>query len=672
MSQTKRASKNNRLTLIERFQARIDTPAKRIVAGIIGVLLVGSLAFSAVDALVTTGKIHPGVTVAGIDVGGMTKEDASVLLEEQLTARLETSSATVYASKEGQIQLEALTLIDAVDDGGSSAPGEGEGDGSGSGTRVETSTDNPSYSAWDITPSTIGAGIDGVALASEAYSVGRTWTFFTDRLAALLVGYSVDPQIVYDESLFIGVTGVIDQTIGTPVVNASISIQDGIVSVTPASSGNLVDKEIFSSELAKAFLLDTHSFVVTMRITPYVIDDTEAEEVAQSVRTAIASPVTMTYEGSSWEFGTGELGSCLGTRIEGEGDAAVLVPFVEPSATEGVIMGLLGEGVVVAPVDARFLIDGDTIAVSESQEGKGPDLDQGIAALQTILFGESDEPVDRNIALQAAAVEPALSTEAANSRGIIEQVSTYTVEFHGSGARVHNIYLLCDLLNGMFIEPNTTWSFHESVGECNEEKGFEAAGAIVSGEYVDQIGGGICLVATTLFNAAFEAGFPIDERHNHSLFIVGYPEGRDATVSYPSPDLKFTNETSSWLMITADYTETTVTITLWGTSPGYTVASEASEWTEGAAFSTRTLNDDTMYIGETRIETAGENGKSIIVTRYVTDDGENIRTDTFKSVYKPRNEVIYVGTKEPPATVEVPATTESPAVVETPTQDGNP
>lgn len=83
------------------------------------------------------------------------------------------------------------------------------------------------------------------------------------------------------------------------------------------------------------------------------------------------------------------------------------------------------------------------------------------------------------------------------------------------------------------------------MGEANEEAGFQAAHAIINGEYDDAIGGGICQVATTVFNAVYEAGYPVTERRNHSLYISSYPTGRDAASAYPDLDLTWVNDGTS-------------------------------------------------------------------------------------------------------------------------------
>ncbi len=96
---------------------------------------------------------------------------------------------------------------------------------------------------------------------------------------------------------------------------------------------------------------------------------------------------------------------------------------------------------------------------------------------------------------------------------------------------------------GRCIAPGETFSFNGTVGPRTAEKGYQEAGAIVNGELVPQLGGGICQVGTTIFNTVFESGLPVVERHNHSFYISHYPKGRDATVSWGGPDFKFRNDT---------------------------------------------------------------------------------------------------------------------------------
>ena len=133
--------------------------------------------------------------------------------------------------------------------------------------------------------------------------------------------------------------------------------------------------------------------------------------------------------------------------------------------------------------------------------------------------------------------------------GITGVVASYHTTYGGIANRLHNVALVANLIDGTLIAPGKTFSFNATTGERTPEKGFLEAPVIINGELQTGLGGGVCQVSTTVFNAAYEAGLPIDERVNHALYISHYPLGRDATVNYPDQDLKFTNDTGKWLLL---------------------------------------------------------------------------------------------------------------------------
>ena len=104
----------------------------------------------------------------------------------------------------------------------------------------------------------------------------------------------------------------------------------------------------------------------------------------------------------------------------------------------------------------------------------------------------------------------------------------------------------------------------------------------MNGVYEDSIGGGICQVATTVFNAVYEAGLPIKERHNHSLYIASYPTGRDAAVDYPGTTLIWENNQNSDVVMKTSYTDDSITVQLYSVHTGYSVETDTGEWEEGA------------------------------------------------------------------------------------------
>ena len=123
-----------------------------------------------------------------------------------------------------------------------------------------------------------------------------------------------------------------------------------------------------------------------------------------------------------------------------------------------------------------------------------------------------------------------------------------------SSNRIHNVQLMADFIDGTVIEPGETFTYNDVVGQRTAERGFLEGQMIIGSLVLPSIGGGVCQTATTLFNNAFELGLPIQERHNHSLYISHYPLGRDATVSWGGPDFVFRNDMKHGLLIKSSYT----------------------------------------------------------------------------------------------------------------------
>ena len=145
--------------------------------------------------------------------------------------------------------------------------------------------------------------------------------------------------------------------------------------------------------------------------------------------------------------------------------------------------------------------------------------------------------------------QPERSTSEARAMGISRLVTAYTTTYGGEPNRLHNVRLVAQLIDGALIAPGAEFSFNRTTGERTAEKGFREAPVIINGELQTGLGGGVCQVSTTVFNAAYEAGLPIAERTNHALYIDHYPLGRDATVNYPDLDLRFRNDTSRWMLV---------------------------------------------------------------------------------------------------------------------------
>jgi vancomycin resistance protein YoaR len=163
------------------------------------------------------------------------------------------------------------------------------------------------------------------------------------------------------------------------------------------------------------------------------------------------------------------------------------------------------------------------------------------------------------------ALVPAFGDDEARALGIVSSVAAFKTSHACCEGRVANIHRISDLLRGVVIPPDGTFSVNDLIGPRTKAKGFVAAPVITNHEHDTAVGGGISQFATTLFNAAFFAGLDLVEYQSHSLYISRYPYGREATLSYPAPDLKLHNPTSHGVLIWPTYTDTSLSVALYST-----------------------------------------------------------------------------------------------------------
>ena len=195
------------------------------------------------------------------------------------------------------------------------------------------------------------------------------------------------------------------------------------------------------------------------------------------------------------------------------------------------------------------------------------------------MLAAAESTGSRVARLTVTPVHVGRSTAAAEAMGITGEVGSYETFYGGDPNRIHNVELVARLVDDKLIAPGTTFSFNETTGARTAEKGFLEAPVIINGELQNGLGGGVCQVSTTVFNAAYEAGLPITARTNHALYISHYPLGRDATVNYPDIDLKFVNDTTHWLLLRTFVGSSSLVATLYGTPQHRRVVSETTPLT---------------------------------------------------------------------------------------------
>jgi vancomycin resistance protein YoaR len=297
-------------------------------------------------------------------------------------------------------------------------------------------------------------------------------------------------------------------------------------------------------------------------------------------------------------------------------------------------------------VDAQFEVRaGGTIGIVPDKPGVAVD----VPATARAILAAAVSPANRTATLVASEATAERTLAEAQAMGITGVVGSYHTTYGGIASRLHNVALVAKLIDGALIAPGATFSFNGKTGERTEEKGFQEAPVIINGELQTGLGGGVCQVSTTVFNAAYEAGLDIDERTNHALYISHYPLGRDATVNYPDLDLKFTNDTDKWLLLRTFVGSGSLTVNLYGTPQNRRVETVTAPLQVVGAPPLKRIKDPTLFKGESEVVEYGQPARATSVSRTVYDaDGKLLHEDRWYSSYRSEPKVVRVGTKPKP------------------------
>jgi vancomycin resistance protein YoaR len=370
------------------------------------------------------------------------------------------------------------------------------------------------------------------------------------------------------------------------------------------------------------------------------------------VRTALSAPVTFEYKGVHWSVPPTQIASFLRLPQNGQSRLEIGGPDAQK------YFASLARAVAKPPREVDFSITSTgTAEMIPSKNGRKLDAEATAKAFLAAALSTTD----REATLSVVTAYPQLSTERAKALGIKGLVGAYTTYYGGDPNRIHNVQLVTRLIDRHTIAPGATFSFNKTTGERNAAKGFLEAPVIINGELQNGLGGGVCQVSTTVFNAAYEAGLPISERHNHALYIDHYPLGRDATVNYPDTDLKFVNDTGHWLLLEAIITPSALTVRLFGTPVNRRVETTSTPLRVTGPPEVEQILDPKMYQGEKLVVEAGTPSRAVSVRRLVYDKrGRLLYDTTWSSSYVSEPRVVRVGTKvrpTPATTAQVPPTT---------------
>lgn len=572
-------------------------------------------------------RIFTGVTVWGVDLSGMDRAEA----EQRL------SNAFTYP------QERAIVLSD---------PTSGE--------------------EWVLSPAELGLIFDMEATAEAAYRVGRHGGPIA-RLGELFngwyFGWNMAPVVVLDEGALDQALADISEQINRPASDASLTFDGTSVGYAAAQVGRSLDEaDAKARTMATLSSLRQGQIQLLVHETQPRVHDTS--QAAQQIEQIISGPMTLYLQEPLAGDDLNQV-----TVPADEIVKWVRVQTIENAQGQATTKVIIDENAVRAwlapyqemlkrdPVNARYYFDDDTrelVLVEPHVSGRALDLDATVKQ-----FVEQLTTPARSMPFVLQEIVPTVHSGAtAAELGITELVSESTTWFYGSSdERKHNIARAASNFYGIVIAPGQEFSFNQYLGDVSEEEGYETGLIIFGGRTIEGVGGGVCQVSTTAFQAAFWAGYPIVERWEHGYQVGYYDDGEgpgmDATVFSPLVDFRFINDTPYNLLIENYYNEanSSLTFKFYSTSMGRTVIKEGPEIenVKPPKPDIWELNEDLDPGQIEQVDWAVEGADVTVVRQVLNANNELIREDTFASHYIPWQNIYQYG----PGT-EIPSTEPTP------------
>lgn len=280
----------------------------------------------------------------------------------------------------------------------------------------------------------------------------------------------------------------------------------------------------------------------------------------------------------------------------------------------------------------KFVFAGEENGFAIDQDKLAADISQAL----------KDKKFDAKITATGSEVAPEIS--AASAKEKYKTISSFTTNTTANQNRNTNVRLAAEAINGTVIKPGQEFSFNGTVGQRTEAKGYKGAAAYNNGEVVQEIGGGVCQVSTTLYNAVFKAGLKISSRRSHTFEPSYVTPGRDATVSWDQPDFKFINNSSTAIGLRASYADQKVTVSVYGIpilEDGITWDLDSKKVEDLGTPNPTYEEDQTLQPGEEVIKSKGSAGSRWETYKVVYKNGKEISRELdHKTTYKGHTPVV--------------------------------
>jgi vancomycin resistance protein YoaR len=459
------------------------------------------------------------------------------------------------------------------------------------------------------------------------------------RLDLRFFGADVEPPTqVYAAALRYELARIARE-VDTQYRDASIVLHGLTPTIVPGRPGLVLNQAAAADTIVRALAsLQRGPVELPVRTELPQIAANDLTVIAAEVKTALSAPIQLTLGSTTWRITRTRIAGLLELPADGRRDLRIGGLGANEWFTK------LQHHVNQPPQDATWSITPQRISVVPDKDGYSLDVPRSAQAfLHAALV---TDPTLRSATLVVQRVRARRTAAQARAMHITGQVSSYTTLYGGDPNRIHNVQLVSRLLDGHVIAPGATFSFNQATGARTAQKGFLTAPVIINGELQTGLGGGVCQVSTTVFNAAYEAGLPIAARTNHALYISHYPQGRDATVNYPDVDLKFVNDTNHWLLLRTWVGSSSLTVALYGTPDHRRVVSDVAPLVVVGKPPVKEVPDPSLAAGQRVVQDPGDPARTTSVRRRVyTANGKLLYDNVFYSSYRSQPEIVLVGPK---------------------------
>jgi hypothetical protein len=505
-------------------------------------LLAATYATATIDIRNHDGRVLRSVMLGDVDVGGMTADELDAEFD---VINSFISTAPVYIETPG-----AAYQIDAE--------------------RLGLALDRRATRA-----ALLESGRDGI-------SVLRPFSW----LGAIFTKRDVDAVLRLDPLAAEAGLAAVSKTISVQPGEPMLTLTNGRLELEPGTAGSILDVPQLVRDLSAKLPSEpfTEIFVDAVTTTDSMID-VEIQSLVDRINGATTRDIEFIVNGLSIRARPDEFRSWVELDLTGEDFRARLnteVMYQWINAAAGIAQG---------DINTRALIvNGSQIRLPGANAVMCCQAEVGQQVIDAVLTGTASIGLN----LIADDLTPLADL------GISELIGEFTTEHPADQNRVINIQRMADIVRGAVVEPGETFSLNGYVGERTQGTGFVPAGVIYNGVFAEDVGGGVSQFATTLFNAVFFGGLDFVQYQPHSIYIDRYPFGREATVSWPSVDLKFRNPTDFPVLIWTEYTSTSITVKLFGTA---TVSGEQTgQTTEPLNECTRVRTERTRTYADGRVE----------------------------------------------------------------------